>query len=197
MFGKIKRTTRIEEIYFQTQMNAGTMLPEVKHGGLLNLKTKNMQPQKFQSGDKAKVLSPTMRTDFLKHVLQVGSVVEIAGLFTPESNRGYSKRAWGNIEAYVIKGSTEILLAEELETISIPVVEPQYEGDGKDRYNIDTEKLYTVRRVHMQDLKDDDYFWTNRQGGGFINARVNKLRGKEYDNLVVLVLAFTPNEVQK
>lgn len=48
-----------------------------------------------------------VKNDFLKHFFEIGTEVEIAGLFT----------GWKGHEAYNIKGSTEILLAEELERI--------------------------------------------------------------------------------
>lgn len=63
--------------------------------------------QKFNSGDRAIVLPPTKRDDFLIHLLKVGSEVEIDKLYVGTAG-------WRGHEAYTLKGTTEILLAEEL-----------------------------------------------------------------------------------
>ncbi len=69
---------------------------------------------KFQVGDKALVGETVKRNDFMEHVLKVGQEVEIAGNFS----------GWHGHEAYQIRDRsgkllTEILLAEELERITI------------------------------------------------------------------------------
>jgi hypothetical protein len=66
----------------------------------------------FKSGDKARVCSNAgeHRDDFLKHALKIGREVEIAGVC-----QGW-KRKQGEL-GYLIKGSSEILLASELEKI--------------------------------------------------------------------------------
>lgn len=64
---------------------------------------------KFQIGDKARICGNKGydSTSWLKHLLEIGREVEITGRFT----------GWKGYEAYNIKGSSEILLAEELESL--------------------------------------------------------------------------------
>lgn len=96
--------------------------------------------------------------------------------------------------------NSETTKADADELIKLLPCEPQQKENGVlnglKRYNTEElygEKLFTVKAVVMQDLKDGDYFWTNKQGGGFIGSN-NKLTGDAYDNLVVLVLAVPPKE---
>lgn len=75
--------------------------------------------------------------------------------------------------------------------ISLNMVTSQHEGDGLHRYNFEElwgGRTFIVKPMVMQDLANDDHFWTPRGGGGFISAQANKLRGKGWDNLIMLVL---------
>lgn len=63
---------------------------------------------KFQVGDKAKVIK-NENEGFLKHFIEIGKEVEIAGVFN----------GWKGHEAYNVKGYSEPLLAEELDKLTI------------------------------------------------------------------------------
>lgn len=65
---------------------------------------------KFKKGDKVKVCSNAgeKTNNFLIHVLEIGKQFEI--------EKPYTK--WKGEDAYILKGTTEILLAGELELIT-------------------------------------------------------------------------------
>lgn len=82
---------------------------------------------KFQIGDKAIVGKSVDRPDFLKHVLQGGQEVEIAGPYT----------GWKGKEAYILKNEkgiilTEYLLAEELKPVKGGSLFDKYKKAGFD-----------------------------------------------------------------